>query len=69
MKEIMDYTEEPIVSTDLAGASASCTFDSQATMVVQGNMIKTLGWYDQGGGLAYRIVEVISQLGPRRYES
>jgi len=66
MKGVMDYTEEPVVSTDVAGSPASCTFDSLATMLVQGNMVKVLGWYDQGGGLAHRIVEVISQLGPRR---
>ena len=66
MSVIMDFTEQPVVSTDVTGSPASCTFDSLATMLVQGNMVKVLGWYDQGGGLAHRIVEVISQLGPRR---
>ncbi len=65
MKGVLDYTEEPIVSSDVAGSPASCTFDSLATMVVDGTMVKTLGWYDQGGGLSHRIVDVIAQLSPR----
>ena len=65
LKGIVDYTEEPIVSSDAAESTASCTFDAQATMTVDGNMVKTLGWYAQGGGLAHRLVEVIRQLAPR----
>jgi glyceraldehyde 3-phosphate dehydrogenase len=61
---IVDYTEEPIVSSDAAESSASCTFDALATMTVQEDMVKTLGWYAQGGGLAHRLVEVIRQLAP-----
>lgn len=61
---IVDFTDEPIVSSDVSHASASCTFDSQATMTVGGTMVKTLGWYAQGGGLAHRLVEVIRQLAP-----
>lgn len=64
-KGILDYTEEPIVSSDVAGSPASCTLDSQATMSVQDNMVKTLGWYAQGGGLAHRLVEVLRQLAPK----
>ncbi len=65
LKGIVDYTEEPIVSSDVTESPASCTFDSQATMVVDGTMVKTLGWYAQGGGLAHRIAEVIRQLAPK----
>lgn len=65
MKEVLDFTEDPIVSSDIFNSPASCTFDSQATMMVEPNMVKLLGWYEQGGGLAHRIVEVIEQLGPR----
>lgn len=64
-KGILDYTEDPIVSSDVADSPASCTFDSQATMSVQENMVKTLGWYAQGGGLAHRLVEVLRQLAPK----
>jgi len=65
-REMLDYSEDPIVSSDVLGSTTSCTFDSQATMVVEDRMVKLLGWYEQGGGLAHRIVEVISQFGPRR---
>ena len=65
LKGILDFTDEPIVSSDAAESSASCTFDAQATMVVDGRMTKTLGWYAQGGGLAYRLVEVLHQLAPK----
>lgn len=65
MKEIIEFTEEPIVSSDVADSTASCTFDAQATMVVDGRMVKTLGWYAQGGGLAHRLVEVLRQLAPK----
>jgi glyceraldehyde 3-phosphate dehydrogenase len=64
-KGIVAYTEEPIVSSDVADSTASCTFDSQATMVVDGNMVKSLGWYAQGGGLAHRLADVIRQLAPK----
>lgn len=64
LQGILDYTDEPIVSSDIVGSTASCTFDSQATLVMRGNMIKILGWYEQGGGLSHRIVDVIGQLGP-----
>ena len=69
LQGILDYTEEPIVSSDIVGSTASCTFDSQATLVMEGSMLKILGWYEQGGGLANRIVDVISQLGPQRVQS
>ena len=65
LRGILDYTEEPIVSSDVADSPASCTFDSQATMSVQGKMVKTLGWYAQGGSLAHRLVEVLHQLAPK----
>jgi glyceraldehyde 3-phosphate dehydrogenase len=64
LKGIVDFTDEPIVSSDVAKSTASCTFDSQATMVVDGRMVKTLGWYAQGGGLGRRLVEVLHELAP-----
>ncbi|MGE3166709.1 MAG: type I glyceraldehyde-3-phosphate dehydrogenase [Planctomycetota bacterium] len=65
LKGLVHFTEEPIVSSDVSGSPASCTFDSLTTMVVENSMVKTLGWYDQGGGLAARIVDVLAQLAPR----
>lgn len=59
-RHLLDFTDDPIVSSDVAGSTASCTFDSLATMVVEADMAKTIGWYEQGGGLAHRIVEAIA---------
>ncbi len=64
MDGVLEWTDEPIVSSDVSDSPASCVFDSLATMVVDGRMTKTLGWYSQGGGLAHRIVDLIRQLGP-----
>lgn len=64
LEEILDFTDQPIVSSDIEGSRFSCTFDSLATMIVDGNLVKCLGWYDQGGGLSYRIVELLAHLGP-----
>jgi len=60
---VLEFTDQPIVSSDVKGSPASCLFDSQATMIVAGHMVKTVGWYEQGGGLAHRIVDVVRQLG------
>ena len=62
LKGVLRFIEEPIVSSDIAGSTASCCFDSLATMVVGEQMVKTLGWYEQGGGLTHRIIEVIAQM-------
>ena len=64
LEEVLDFTEQPIVSSDIEGSQFSCTFDSLATMIVDGQLLKCLGWYDQGGGLSYRIVELLGNLGP-----
>ncbi len=64
MDGVVSYAHEPIVSSDAVGETASCVFDSLATMQVGSNMVKTLGWYDQGGGLAHRIVDLITQFAP-----
>ena len=66
MRGLLGFTEEPVVSSDAIGSTHSCIYDSLATMVTAGSMVKTIGWYEQGGGLARRIVEVIEACGPRR---
>ena len=57
MKGILQYTEDPIVSTDVVGNAHSCIFDSQMTMV-NGNMVKVLGWYDNEWGYSNRLVDL-----------
>ena len=58
MKNILEYTEDPIVSIDIIGNSHSCIFDAQLTSVI-GNMIKVVGWYDNEVGYAHRLVDLI----------
>jgi len=53
------YTEDPIVSSDIVGSEASCTFDASATMVM-GNVVKAIGWYDNEWGYSNRVVDLIS---------
>jgi glyceraldehyde 3-phosphate dehydrogenase len=42
---VLDYSEEPLVSSDIVGSPASCTFDAPLTLAM-GNLVKVLGWYD-----------------------
>jgi len=51
------YTEDPIVSSDIVGSPASCTFDAGATMVM-GNVVKAIGWYDNEWGYSNRLVDL-----------
>ncbi len=62
LKGILAYTEDPIVSIDVVGNPHSCIFDAQLT-AVQGNLVKVIGWYDNEGGYAHRIADLIGQLG------
>jgi len=56
---IIEYTEEPLVSSDVIGNPHSGIFDALSTQVVGGNMLKTLTWYDNGWGYANRVVELV----------
>jgi glyceraldehyde 3-phosphate dehydrogenase len=62
LKGILEYTEDPIVSSDIVTAPASCTFDSKLTMV-QGNQAKIVGWYDNEWGYSNRLVDLIGLVG------
>ncbi|MFN2488350.1 MAG: type I glyceraldehyde-3-phosphate dehydrogenase [Actinomycetota bacterium] len=57
MKGILEYTEDPIVSSDIVGNPYSCVFDSLSTMA-NGNFVKVLGWYDNEWGYSNRLVDV-----------
>jgi glyceraldehyde 3-phosphate dehydrogenase len=61
LKGILQYSDEPLVSTDIIGNSHSCIFDSQLTST-QGNFIKVVGWYDNEFGYSCRIVDLIQKL-------
>lgn len=55
LKGILQYIDDPIVSSDVIGNSYSCIFDSQLTSIV-GNMIKLVGWYDNEAGYSNRLI-------------
>jgi len=57
MANVLDYSEAPLVSSDIVGTAASCTFDSGLTMTM-GNMVKVLGWYDNEWGYSNRLVDL-----------
>lgn len=61
LKGILEYSEEPLVSTDIVGNPASSIFDSQVTMV-NGNLVKILSWYDNEWGYSNRVVDLIKRL-------
>src|SRR6186997_603010 len=52
------YTEDPIVSSDIVGSPASCTFDALSTMVM-GSSVKIVGWYDNEWGYSNRLVDLV----------
>ena len=54
---MLEYSEDPIVSSDIVGSSASCTFDSPLTMAM-GNLVKVMGWYDNEWGYSNRLVDL-----------
>jgi glyceraldehyde 3-phosphate dehydrogenase len=58
LKNILSYTEDPIVSVDIIGNPTSCLFDASLTSVI-GKMVKVVGWYDNEIGYASRIIDLI----------
>lgn len=57
LKGVLDVTEDPIVSTDVIGASASAIVDLALTRVVDGDLVKLVAWYDNEWGYSHRLVE------------
>jgi glyceraldehyde 3-phosphate dehydrogenase len=57
MKGILEYTEDPIVSSDIVGNPHSCIIDGLSTMA-NGSMVKVLGWYDNEWGYSNRLVDL-----------
>jgi glyceraldehyde 3-phosphate dehydrogenase len=58
---ILEYTEDPIVSSDIVGNPASCIIDGLSTMA-HGNQVKVIGWYDNEWGYSFRLVDLINRL-------
>jgi glyceraldehyde 3-phosphate dehydrogenase len=60
---VLQYTEDPIVSTDIIGNPHSSVFDAGVTKVLGGNLVKVLSWYDNEWGYSNRVVDLIERLG------
>ncbi len=67
LKGILEYTEDPIVSSDVLHTTYSAIFDAQSTMVMgnKSNFVKVLAWYDNEWGFSCRMVELIEMVGKK----
>ncbi len=65
MKNILRYEERPLVLQDYVGDPHSCIIDADLTQVMNGNLIKAFGWYDNEWGYSNRIVELAEYIGAR----
>lgn len=65
LKGYLRYSDEELVSSDFIGDPHSAIFDAPLTSVVQGNMVKVVGWYDNEYGYSSRIVDLIEYVGDR----
>lgn len=59
---VLEYTDEPLVSTDYISNPASSIFDAELTRVINGNFIKVFAWYDNEWGFACRMVDIIKMV-------
>ena len=64
LSKVLVYNEAPIVSSDIIGSPASCTFDAPITMA-NGNLVKVMGWYDNEWGYSNRLVDLIEITGAK----
>jgi glyceraldehyde 3-phosphate dehydrogenase len=61
LKGILEYTNDPVVSTDIIGNKHSCIYDSRLTSVI-GNLVKVVGWYDNEMGYSARLCDLVLKL-------
>lgn len=62
LKNILQYTEDPIVSVDIVGNPYSCIYDAEFSSVV-GNLVKVIGWYDNESGYSNRLADLVDIMG------
>ncbi|MBW7959937.1 type I glyceraldehyde-3-phosphate dehydrogenase [Microgenomates bacterium UTCPR1] len=62
MKGVLDYADDVLVSSDYIGSSFSCIFDANYTKVINGNLIKVFGWYDNEWGYSTRLVDLVEKM-------
>jgi glyceraldehyde 3-phosphate dehydrogenase len=64
LSTVLNYSEGPLVSTDIVGSAASCTFDAPFSLVT-GNLVKVFGWYDNEWGYSNRLVDLCAVIGAK----
>ena len=62
---LLVYSEEQIVSSDIVGSPASCTFDAPLTMAL-GSLVKVMGWYDNEWGYSNRLIDLVEIVASKR---
>jgi glyceraldehyde 3-phosphate dehydrogenase len=62
LKGVLNYSDEPLVSSDYNSDPASSTIDALSTMVVEGNMVKVVSWYDNEWGYSNRVVDLAAYI-------
>lgn len=67
LKGILGYSEAPLVSSDYNGNPASSTIDALSTMVLEGNMVKVVSWYDNEWGYSNRVVDLCHYVAQRGF--
>lgn len=65
LKGVLGYSEEPLVSIDYRGDERSSIVDALSTMVIEGNMVKVVSWYDNEWGYSNRIVDLVNYIAER----
>lgn len=65
LKGVLGYSEEPLVSIDYRGDERSSIIDALSTMVIEGNMVKVVSWYDNEWGYSNRIVDLVNYIAER----
>ena len=63
MSNVLEYSNFPVVSTDIIGNKHSSIFDAPFTRVIDNNFVKTLNWYDNEWGYSNRVVDLMALLG------
>jgi glyceraldehyde 3-phosphate dehydrogenase len=67
MKNVLEYTEDPIVSTDILDNPHSCIFDSKLTSIV-GGLVKVVGWYDNEMGYSSRLADLVAKISVAKHD-
>jgi glyceraldehyde 3-phosphate dehydrogenase len=62
MSSVLQYTTDPIVSSDIVGSKYSSILDSELTAVMDGTMVKVVSWYDNEWGYSNRLVDLVQQV-------